>query len=447
MNKHQGRALNVKARLICIALLSTLLLIPQDLAAYGVLSHEELIDIAWESDIRPALLKRFPNATVAELSDAHAYAYGGSVIQDLGYYPFGNHHFTNFLHYVRTGDFVENLFRDAHTLNEYAFAFGALSHYVADCDGHPAINHSVPIEYPNLEQRYGKSVTYEDSPEAHLKTEFGFDVEQVAKQRYTAQQYHDLIGFEVSEDLLQHAFSDTYGFSLLDFLKLEDLTIDTYRFGLSKIIPEMTKVAIANHKPASHPEENDQARRLFLYHLSRADYEREFGKRYERPGVFARFLAWVLKVIPKVGPFKAVKYRDPTPQTDDFYFKSMDHVVAEYHRRVQEVNAGRLQLPSRNLDTGARTRAGEYNLADLSYAELARRLAHQHFVHVTPQLRAAVLDFFQSGPAERGVNKKEWLQTDRALVALRSLDLPARSASTATRWNPRSDRGSGNPVQ
>lgn len=409
--------------LVVLVLMLTLLLAPATLSGYGVLSHEELIDIAWDSDIRPALLKRYPNATVRQIQDAHAYAYGGSVIQDLGYYPFGNHHFTNFLHYIRTGDFVENLFRDAHTLNEFAFALGALSHYVADCGGHPAINVSEPIEYPNLAQRFGKVITYEDNPEAHLKTEFGFDVAEVAKQRYTAQQYHDFIGFEVSEELLQHAFSDTYGFSLLDFLHFEDLTIDTYRFGLSKVIPEMTKVAIANHRPASLPEKNDEARKLFLYHLSHADYEREFGKRYEKPGVFARILAWILKIIPKVGPFKAIKYRDPTPQTEDIYFKSMDSVVAEYHRRVQEVDSGTLHLPTRNLDTGALTKAGDYQLADLSYSELARRMAHQHFEHLTPSLRDAVLSFFASGPAQHGANKKEWLETDRALAALRTVKL------------------------
>jgi len=414
----------------CLLFLSVFVLITalaENLNGYGVLSHEELIDIAWDSDIKPALLKRFPNATVAQLQDAHAYAYGGSVIQDLGYYPFGNHHFTNFLHYVRSDAFVENLIRNAHTMNEFAFALGALSHYVADCGGHPAVNRSVPIEYPNLAKKYGNVITYEQDPEAHLKTEFGFDVEQVAKQRYTSQQYHGFIGFEVSEELLEKGFSDTYGFSLLEFLRFEDLTIDTYRFALSSVIPEMTKVAIASHKPASHPEKHNEARQLFLYHLSRADYEREFGKHYERPGIFARILAWILKVIPKVGPFKAVKYRDPTPQTDDLYFKSMDRVVTEYHRRIEEVNAGHLKLPPRNLDTGAPTKAGEYDLADLSYAELVRRLARSHFAHVTPELRAAILSFFQSGNAKRGVNKNEREGTTRALDELRNLQPGAKT--------------------
>ncbi len=420
--------------LLYIVVVCLLLASPPHLAGYGVLSHEELIDIAWDPAIRPALLKRFPNATVRELQDAHAYAYGGSVIQDLGYYPFGNHHFTNFLHYVRSADFVENLLRDAHTLNEFAFALGALSHYVGDSGGHPAVNESVPIEYPNLAARYGKVVTYEDNPEAHLKTEFGFDVEQVAKQRYTAQQYHDFIGFEVSEELLERAFSDTYGFSLLEFLHFEDLTIDTYRFALSKVIPEMTKVAIASHKPASHPEKHNEARQLFLYHLSRADYEREFGRRREKPGIFARILAWILKVTPKVGPFKGIQYRDPTPQTDDIYFKSMDKVIAEYRRRIDEVSRGELHLPLRNLDTGAITRAGEYDLADLSYSELARRLAHSRFAHTTPQLRQAILDFFQSGPAKRGVNQKEIQETNKALLALQRFDpnAPAKSSARPT---------------
>jgi len=253
------------------------------LCAYSVLSHEELIDIAWASDIRPALLKRFPNAKGEELQEAHAYAYGGSVIQDLGYYPFGSKQFTNLLHYVRTGDFVGFLIRDARDINELAFALGAVSHYAADTWGHPAVNAGVAIEYPNLRAKYGNMVTYEDNPEAHLKTEFSFDVVQVAKHRYIAKQYHDFIGFKVSESLLERAFRDTYGEDLDDFLHVDDLTLATYRFAVSRVIPEMTQVALATRKPKVVNEKPDAARRLFLYNLSRADYEKEFGSKYRRP--------------------------------------------------------------------------------------------------------------------------------------------------------------------
>ena len=88
--------------------------------------------------IQPLLAKQFPRATREDsCKQARAFAYGGSVIQDLGYYPFGSHFFSNLLHYVRTGDFVEAMIREARDVNEYAFALGALAHYAADNAGHP----------------------------------------------------------------------------------------------------------------------------------------------------------------------------------------------------------------------------------------------------------------------------------------------------------------------
>jgi hypothetical protein len=87
----------------------------------------------------------YPGATEEDLLEAHSYAYGGCIIQDMGYYPFGNHLFTDFTHYVRAGDFIKELLDQAQNLNEYAFALGALAHYSADTFGHSvAINRSVP---------------------------------------------------------------------------------------------------------------------------------------------------------------------------------------------------------------------------------------------------------------------------------------------------------------
>jgi hypothetical protein len=368
------------------------------LSGYSVLSHEELIDMAWDSDIRPALLTRFPSATADELKQAHAYAYGGSVIQDLGYYPFGSHEFTNLLHYVRTGDFVAWMIRDAKDANELAFALGALSHYAADVWGHPAVNAGVAIEYPKLRARYGNSIPYEEDPEAHLKTEFSFDVVQVAKRRYFSKQYHDFIGFEVSQSLIDRAFQDTYGIATQDFLRNQDVSIESYRFAISRVIPQMTQVALASR--TQHVEEkNDAARREFLYHLSRADYQKDFGAKYRRPGCFARVLAFLLKLVPKFGPLKALAYKDPTPQTEDLYFKSMNNVVNEYHMLVHQTGAGDLHIPNRNLDTGDPTVAGKYRLADQAYDDLVRRLARDHFSHVGPVLKKNILEYFNSGRA------------------------------------------------
>ena len=410
----------MKIKLLSASLLLSTLISPAIAMAYGVLSHEEIVDICWESDIRPALLKRFPAATDTELKQAHAYAYGGSVIQDIGYYPFGSHEFTNYLHYVRSGDFVASMLRDANDLNEYAFALGALSHYAADSWGHPAVNEGVGAEYPGLRAKYGPIVTYEDDHEAHLETEFSFDVVQVAKRRYLSQQYHDFIGFKVPQDLIARSFLDTYGVKATEFLKTPGLAIGTYRFGVSRVIPEMTQVAITSRQIDLPKEKNDPARQQFLYHLSRADYERDFGSDYRGPGLFARILGFLLHhLIPHFGPFKALSFKDPTTATEDEYFKSLDNVVSEYHRLVRQVENGDYKIPNRNLDVGDATRAGKYELADQGYDDLVRRLAKDKFAHLTPDLKANILAYFDSGSARDKLSRHKWKQTEKALAKLK----------------------------
>jgi len=396
--------------------------------AYSVLSHEEVVDLCWDTTIRPALLRRFPRSTVDEIKTAHAYAYGGSVIQDIGYYPFGSHEFTNLLHYIRTGDFVDHLVRDSSNINEYAFALGALAHYVSDSWGHPAVNGSVPIEYPKLKKKYGKVVTYEDNPEAHLKTEFSFDVVQVAKGRYTAKQYHDFIGFEIAQNLLERAFQETYGIQLSEFLHNEELSIGTFRFAVSQVIPEMTKVALASRDHQHLEEKKDPARSEFLFHLSRADYKKQFGSDYQRPGFFARSLAFLFKLIPKFGPLKALQYKDPTPQTEDLYIKSMDNVVRIYRQQVQDIEEGDSDLPDRNLDTGNLTEPGRYKLADDAYSELVILLAKNNFAGVTAGLRENILQYFSGYDTRLSMKQGQWKQTEEALQQLKNANPPSTAA-------------------
>src|SRR5437016_11472091 len=225
------------------ALVLVMLMCSGGSSAYSVLTHEEIVDLVWTDGIRPLLLKRFPELSEDQIKEAHAYAYGGAVIQDLGYYPFGNKEFSNLVHYVRSGDFVRELLLQSQDVNEYAFALGAFSHYVADIAGHPAVNQAVAIEYPKLRAKFGKSVRYAQDKTAHLKTEFGFDTVQVAKNRYASQQYHDFIGFKVSKPLLERVFPVVYGVELNNVLAHPDLAIGSYRFAISRLIPEMTQAA------------------------------------------------------------------------------------------------------------------------------------------------------------------------------------------------------------
>ena len=348
-------------------------------SAYSVLTHEEIVDLLWTDRIRALLLKRYPELTEQQITEAHAYAYGGAVIQDLGYYPFGSREFSYLVHYVRSGDFVRELLLESQDVDEYAFALGALSHYASDIAGHPAVNVAVAIEYPKLRAKYGKSVRYAQDKTAHLKTEFGFDTVQVAKNRYDSQQYHDFIGFQVSKPLLERVFPVVYGMQLKDVLTHEDLAVGSYRFAVSRMIPEMTRVALQTHKKDLMRETPNFAKRKFLYRLSRSDYEKQWGKDYVKPGAGTRILSTLLRYMPRVGPFKGLAFNNPTPQTEDLYFKSINTTVDQYRAFLEEVRTDSLVLPNCDLDSGNLTKAAEYSLTDDTYATLLAQLSEGKF--------------------------------------------------------------------
>jgi hypothetical protein len=376
------------------ALLLGALLCTSRSCAYSVLTHEEIVDLVWTTDLRPLLLQRFPSLTEEQLKEAHGYAYGGAVIQDLGYYPFGSVEFSNLLHYVRSGDFVRELLAQSQDANEYAFALGALAHYASDISGHPAVNEAVSLQYPKLRAKYGNSVSYAEDRTAHLKTEFGFDMVQVAKNRYASQQYHDFIGFQVSKPLLERTFPIVYGMQLKDVLTHEDLTIGSYRFAVSRMIPQMTQIALRTHEKDMMKETPDFAKKKFLYRLSRSDYEKEWGKDYTKPDFSTRFWAVVLRYIPKIGPFKALAFNNPTAQTEDLYFKSINTTVDQYRIYLQQVRAGSLVLVNSDFDTGKDTKPGEYTLTDETYAQLLGQLAQRKFDLTSPDLRDNILKFY-----------------------------------------------------
>ena len=277
-----------------------ILALPQVCSGYSVLTHEEVVDLLWKDDIQPLLTKRFPSAGPEDLRKAHAFAYGGSLVQDMGYYPFGNKYFSDLTHYVRSGDFIVSLIHEATELDEYAFALGALAHYSSDNVGHPAVNRAVALEFVKLRSKFGNEVTYADDPKAHIRIEFGFDMTQVAKNRYTSDRYHDFIGFEISKPLLERAFLDTYGIPLSDIISDEDLAIGTFRRAISKVLPEMTRVALLARKKELVTETPNFNSRKFRYYLSRANYQREWGRGYRQPGFGTRVLAFFLNFVPKV---------------------------------------------------------------------------------------------------------------------------------------------------
>ena len=395
----------------------------QTCAAYSVLTHEEVVDLVWKDKLQPLLKERFPAATNDDLKKAHAFAYGGSLVQDMGYYPFGNKYFSDLTHYVRSGDFVVNLIKEATDINEYAFALGALAHYSADNCGHPTINQVVGIEFPKLRKKFGNVVTYEDNPKAHIRTEFGFDVTQVAKNRYTSDRYHDFIGFEISKPVLERAFLDTYGIQLTEVISDEDLAFGTFLRAISTVVPEMTRVALIARRKEIVAETPNFRAREFRYYLSRTAYEKEWGKGYRRPGFGTRVLAFFLKFVPKIGPFKALDFKIPTQKTEDLYVASVDKTVENYTKLLQDAAAKKLQLANTDFDTGRDTRAGEYALTDASYARLLDQLAGRNFDRITPDLRSNILGFYSDpgAPVATKKNPLDWKKTQEEMEKLRAL--------------------------
>jgi len=405
---------------------------PSPGSGYSVLTHEQVVDLMWKDRLEPLLLKRFPGASEEDLRKAHAYAYGGSLLQDMGYYPFGSKFFSDLVHYVRSGDFVKALLQDSSDLDEYAFALGALSHYASDNSGHPTINRVVALEFPKLQRKYGNTVTYADNPKDHIRTEFGFDMVQVAKNRYTSDGYHDMIGFEVSKPLLERAFQETYGLRLEDVFGNVDLAIGSYRRSVSTLIPEMTRVALISRRDVIVKDTPNFDKKKFLYYLSRSNYEHEWGTVYRKPGIGARLLALFLKLIPKVGPFKAVNFKIPTKQTEDMYIKSVDATVENYARLLRAEEKKQLDLPNRDCDTGAETRAGEYVLADETYADLIDHLIKKNPEALSSSLRDNLLQFYSDPAAPIATKKsaKAWRKLQNELERLKQRTDVASSATT-----------------
>jgi hypothetical protein len=400
---------------------------------YSVLTHEAIVDSVWDASIQKLLLQRFPVATPAELEEAHAYVYGGCIVQDMGYYPFSSHFFSDLTHYVRTGDFIVALIRESQDLNEYAFALGALSHYAADDSGHRiATNLAVPILYPGLGRKYGKTVTYWDSPLSHLRTEFGFDVLQVAQGRYAPDQYRAFIGFEVAKPLLERAFRDTYGLEMKEVFGNEDLAFGSFRYSVSNIIPGMTRVAWQLKKDTFIKEIPGVTKKKFLFNLSRSSYEKKWGRQYHRPGIGTRLLAWVFEMIPKAGPFKSLAFRAPTPEVEKMFMASFNATVDSYRRLLANVGAGNLDLPNENFDLGRPVEADQYKGADLAYDKLLDKLAQHKFADISPELRSNILDYYKDRkpPAATATKKSDaaWAKVGEERAQLERLQ--AETAST-----------------
>ena len=412
--KNPGRA---------VVLLIATMLFTANSGAYSVLTHQELIDLAWNGSIRPLLLAKFPGATERQLKDAHAYAYGGSAVQDMGYYPFGKQFFSNLTHYVRSGDFVMWMLRNARTINEYAFAIGALSHYLGDSIGHSeAINPATAIEFPKLEKKFGDKVTYGESPHGHIRTEFAFDVDELRDEAFAPPEYLEFIGFRVPRRFLERAFVATYGFDIHEVLgKAPRPALRSYRTSVRSFIPAFAEAEIVLHRNAFPPHPDDEAYRIFSERVAQTNYERHWKHAHKGPGVKAHLLAIVVFLVPKVGGASDLAIKIPNHQTQEWYLQSVNHTVDVFrdtlHKALEEGANDPVALANVDLDTGMQAKAGDYPLADEAYAQLLGRLTSKPKRAISGSVKQDVLDYYGAA----GMSADDHGQISRQLATLEKM--------------------------
>jgi hypothetical protein len=263
-------------------------------------------------------------------------------------------------------------------MDEYAFALGALAHYASDNAGHPiAVNRVLPMMYPKLRTKYGDEVLFSDSPGRHVMVEFAFDVLQVARGHFKADAYQELLGFEVAKPVLERAFRKTYGLELKDVFGDVDLAIGTYRHAASEIIPDVTRVAWREKRDEILKATPDVKEGDIVYTLNRRDYHAKFGTNYRKPGLLARFVVTIFKVLPKFGPFRPLAFKPLTTETERLFLDSFAASTERYRGMLRGLREGRLSLADVDLDTGRPPVRGINPLADETYAKLLEKLAKE----------------------------------------------------------------------
>ncbi len=421
-------------------------------AAYSLLTHEQLIDLTWDDAIVPFLLSRYPNLTAAELDRARSYAYGGCVIQDVGYYPFGDVFFSDLTHYVRTGDFIIALLRNAHNADELAFAAGAMSHYIGDSFGHSqATNRAVSIEFPKLAARYGKSVNYAEGKHQHVQTEFAFDIYEIAHHRFAPLTYLRHIGINVPVHQLALAFYQTYGLTENFTGGRRTFNEDAYHFATRTFIPKVAYALTEIH----HKQEPDEPGTADAQEIEKeaavvaqtwAAYHSNGRGRFE-----THVLAFVIRVVPKVGPMALAGIKGPTAAAEADYMHSLVSATSNFKDRMDLFTpiADRRKAPAgvtiapfalhaedavhplvnRDLDTGLPVKPGGYRLTDATYAKLLDHLTRDPKQPIPPGIKEDVLAYYAdlTAPIVTKKNPRKWAKVQDELKTLATMPTSAQA--------------------
>uniref|UniRef100_Q023A3 Uncharacterized protein n=1 Tax=Solibacter usitatus (strain Ellin6076) TaxID=234267 RepID=Q023A3_SOLUE len=284
-------------------------------------------------------------------------------------------------------------------------------------------------------RKFGNSVTYTDDHISHSKTEFAFDVFQASRGRYASEGYKDFVGFQVSKRVLQQAFLDTHG------MKLEHVFLK--RRPGDRVVPSPggthTSLAhqsrVANQRAGDSQGTSGSHPQGIFYNLSRSSFEKTWGSTYQRPGFGSRVLATLFRIVPRIGPFKALAFEPLTAETEKLYMAGFNASIDRHRELLGSVGAGRLNLPNDNFDVGDATKAGSYRLTDAAYAKLLHQL-DGHYPELPKELRTNILAFYQDLglPISTKKDESDWLRLQDELDRLRTINQSTTSgASPASR--------------
>ncbi len=364
---------------------------PMHTKGYALLTHEAIVNATWDKSIVPLLKEKYPAATDSDILNARAYVYGGTLIPDVGYYPFGNMFFTDLVHYVRTADFIQALLDESQNIDEYAFALGVLCHYTADVYGHSlGTNRAVPKRFPKERAKFGDTVTYAEDHITHIQMEFSFDVLQSTLGNYPPQSYHDFIAFKISQPVLERAFYKTYSLNLKNYFN--PAAVSFLRYSIKHIYAELTEDAWKFKKADITKAHPLLTYKDFHYRMGRRDYYKEYGK----PKFKAIFFYGIVKILPKIGPLLILKFEPPNAEVEKLYMQSLDSVVSNYSSSLHKIYAGKFNLQNKDFDTGKKTVAGEYKLADKCYCKLLGTLESDKFKGLSQALKDNILGYYSN---------------------------------------------------
>lgn len=432
-----------RAKLLKAVVALTLILTAAPALPYSFQTHEQLIDLTWKASIRPLLLARFPNLTPAQLHEAHAYAYGGCAIQDIGYYPFGDGFYSDLMHYVRTGDFIRSLLRNARTPDELAFAIGALTHYVADNIGHSeAVNLSVPVEFPKLAKKYGPNVNYGEDPHAHVRTEFAFDINELTKRRMAPSAYLRHVGLYVATDLFRRSFYETYGIDIKRLFIPGHPIVRGYAFAVRSFLPRISYAEAVLHRNSFPPDTASEPLDKLKASLAQADYENGWDQYRKKAGFLTYTMAGIIYILPKIGPLSNLSIRGPDEHTQELYVESLNQTIDTLRQMLDHFDKIGSYLPNRDLDTGIDVKPGGYRLTDETYAQLLKDLTRHPERKVPRHLQHDIIAYYAdpNAPIATKKHRDQWAQVQANLKVLATM-------STTTDPDPDADTTPTPPAQ